>query len=65
MTYETAWKLDQGADVRTDISVGEGVCDGDVVRGAGPRDADVRRDGRDQGTAAVADAGADAHDADL
>ena len=65
MTYDCAWKLDQGRDVRLEISMIKAFADGDGVGGGRSRHADVRRDGHDQGTAAAADGDRAAHHAHL
>ena len=65
MTYDCAWKLDQGRDVAARDLDDQGLRHRDGVGGRRPRHADLRRHGHDQGAAPAADGRQAAHHAHL
>ena len=65
MVLDAAAKQDAGQDVRTEASMVKVFGTEMAQRGAGPRDADLRRDGRCQGAAVAVDDAEGAHHARL
>ena len=65
MVYDAAAKADAGKDVRTEASMVKLYGTEMATEIDRPRDADVRRDGRREGTAAATDGAEGAHDARL
>jgi acyl-CoA dehydrogenase len=65
MTYDCAWKIDEGPRLAAGDLDDQGLRDRNGLGGRRPRDADFRRHGHDQGDAAAADGRQAAHHAHL